>query len=139
MKNNKVIVWTLAILAIALAVVYAVMVTQPRQEESTTNNIPETQEVVADDQPAQNMDDTSARVVAQASAVCTAEGTIGMSEGYNPNSQTWWYTLTPNEPKEGCAPACVVYEATQETEVNWRCTGAVLPETPLYGDKGGDQ
>lgn len=57
---------------------------------------------------------------------CRAIGTIGATEIYNPNSQTWWFTLTPLEPKAGCKPACVVGTGNDDqptVEVNWRCTG----------------
>jgi hypothetical protein len=43
----------------------------------------------------------------------------------NPNSGTWWFDFTPNEPKEGCNPACVVFVKDGSTEINWRCTGFV--------------
>ncbi len=67
------------------------------------------------------MTERTALTTAQASPVCIADGTIGDFETYNPNSGTWWFTL--NASHEGCNPACVVYDATGEVEVNWRCTG----------------
>jgi len=45
----------------------------------------------------------------------------------NPNSGTWWIDFTPDLPKEGCNPACVVFVDTQATEINWRCTGLINP------------
>ena len=37
------------------------------------------------------------------------------------NSKTWWIDL--NAEKEGCNPACVVFEESKRAEINWRCTG----------------
>lgn len=45
----------------------------------------------------------------------------------NSNSGTWWIDFTPNEPREGCNPACVIFVDSQETEINWRCTGLIIP------------
>ena len=56
---------------------------------------------------------------------CTAEGPLAENHFYNENSRTWWIDL--NVTKEGCAPACVVSEDTNTAEINWRCTGALLP------------
>lgn len=39
---------------------------------------------------------------------------------------TWWIDLDIE--KEGCSPACVVNVATKEAEINWRCTGLIMPE-----------
>ncbi len=66
-------------------------------------------------------------------SLCQTTGTVGATEGYNSNSQTWWFSLTPFQPKAGCKPACVVAvsdtsqgslanPATNPT-INWRCTG----------------
>lgn len=39
---------------------------------------------------------------------------------YNPSTRTWWIDLDLT--KQGCAPACVIYE-NRTSEINWRCTG----------------
>jgi len=39
---------------------------------------------------------------------------------------TWWFDLDIE--KQGCMPACVVNVATKEAEINWRCTGLIMPE-----------
>jgi hypothetical protein len=44
---------------------------------------------------------------------------------YNINTKTWWFDL--NLEKEGCNPACVVNEETKTAEINWRCTGLIVP------------
>ena len=54
---------------------------------------------------------------------------VGMPSGtpqYNAVTRTWWIDLTPAEPKPGCNPACVVDDATGNSEVNWRCTGLAI-------------
>jgi|GEM_PF-1764311 len=57
---------------------------------------------------------------------CAEKGTLTETYFYNENSRTWWIDLTHYEEKEGCNPACVVSE-TGKVEINWRCTGALLP------------
>ena len=58
---------------------------------------------------------------------CTEQGTVGTDGFYNTNSKTWWLDFEPFEEKQGCNPACIVWEQTKEVEINWRCTG-LLPE-----------
>ncbi len=43
----------------------------------------------------------------------------------NENTGTWWIDL--NVTREGCNPACVVDVVTNETSINWRCTGLIPP------------
>jgi hypothetical protein len=70
-----------------------------------------------------DMTQAEARSIAEASS-CVNEGAIGATEGFNENSQTWWFML--DVVKAGCAPACVV-SADGSAEVNWRCTGLIEP------------
>ena len=44
----------------------------------------------------------------------------------NIDTGTWWISLDVK--KEGCNPACVVFEESSEVEINWRCTGALPPK-----------
>ncbi len=44
----------------------------------------------------------------------------------NDSSKTWWLDLDLE--KEGCNPACVIFTETGEAEINWRCTGLIVPE-----------
>jgi len=57
---------------------------------------------------------------------CTG-GTIDITKEKLCNSitGTWWLGFIPDEPKEGCNPACVVSVDDKIAEVNWRCTGAM--------------
>lgn len=65
-------------------------------------------------------------------STCTQVGTLQDTAVYNPNSNTWWIDLKADRPN--CNPACVVDVATKKAEVNWRCTGAVVPaNTPQSG------
>ncbi|MFA6269284.1 MAG: Kazal-type serine protease inhibitor family protein, partial [archaeon] len=43
----------------------------------------------------------------------------------NLETKTWWFDLV--QKKEGCSPACVVNVVTGAAEINWRCTGLIVP------------
>ena len=64
-----------------------------------------------------------ALAIAEASD-CMTEGTLTGDSFHNDNSMTWWFDMEV-EGNENCAPACVVWDETGETEINWRCTGAL--------------
>ena len=61
---------------------------------------------------------------------CAEQGTLSDSGMYNSNSKTWWFDIEqlPEKAKEGCNPACVVWEETKQVEINWRCTGLKIPD-----------
>ncbi len=59
---------------------------------------------------------------------CVQEGTLTDTAVYNDYTRTWWIDLVPFTEKPGCNPACVVSEDTRTAEINWRCTGLLLPE-----------
>lgn len=63
-----------------------------------------------------------------AEATCIKGGEALAAGVYNSNSKTWWFDANLNATREGCSPACVVDEGTRTAEVNWRCTGLVVPE-----------
>ncbi len=78
------------------------------------------------------MTQEEAKTIAENSS-CTKEGTIKKFEGFNENSETFWFTLKTN--KKNCSPACVVSKKTKTAEINWRCTGLIKkptkePKTP---------
>lgn len=73
-------------------------------------------------QPLGLLDEEEAFELAQQG--CT-NGTISREFIFNENTQTWWFVYTPNGPKAGCNPACVVDEASKSAEINWRCTGLI--------------
>jgi hypothetical protein len=63
------------------------------------------------------------------SSICAEEGTILSTKMCNSNGTGyWWLDFTPNTPKSGCNPACVVDVATKQAEINWRCTGLIPPK-----------
>lgn len=66
-------------------------------------------------------------ITAYAQACVNQNLTAPVYEGYNPNSDTYWFTLNDSTGKyPGCDPACVVF-ANGSTEINYRCTGAIVP------------
>ncbi|RZN33651.1 MAG: hypothetical protein EFT35_10340 [Methanophagales archaeon ANME-1-THS] len=74
---------------------------------------------------------TSKMTIEEAMAIarnsdCVQIGRLTDACMYNEYTRTWWIDLDPFTPKEGCNPACVVYEDTKTAEINWRCTG-LLP------------
>jgi putative hemolysin len=72
-----------------------------------------------------------AKQIASQSA-CAQAGTLQDTAVYNSNSNTWWIDLKADKPN--CNPACVVDVKAKTAEVNWRCTGAVVPtDTPQSG------
>jgi hypothetical protein len=75
------------------------------------------------------MSETNARVIAEATCI---KGGGALSVGmYNEGTQTWWFDANLNATKPGCNPACVVSETTKTAEINWRCTGAIVPPTSI--------
>jgi hypothetical protein len=69
--------------------------------------------------------EAEARTIAEKSCI---KGGEALGEGsYNENSETWWFDANLNTTKEGCNPACVVSAQTKTAEINWRCTGLIVP------------
>jgi hypothetical protein len=72
------------------------------------------------------MTEAEARVIAEQNCI---KGGDALSAGtFNENSKTWWFDANLNATRPGCNPACVVSAENKTAEINWRCTGAVLPE-----------
>ncbi len=72
------------------------------------------------------MSEADARSIAEVSCI---KGGESLRPGYyNENSRTWWFDANLNATKPGCNPACVVSSDTRTAEINWRCTGAVIPK-----------
>ncbi len=68
--------------------------------------------------------------IAKDSEDCSMAGVLTDKISYNDNSKTWWIDLElmPESEKKGCNPACVVNVEEITAEVNWRCTGLIVPE-----------
>jgi hypothetical protein len=68
-----------------------------------------------------------ARTIAEASN-CVENGTLGDTVAYNQVTKTWWFDIDiePNSERPGCSPACVIWDETNATEINWRCTGLIV-------------
>ena len=72
--------------------------------------------------------EAEAKSIAEKSCI---KGGESLSPGYyNENSKTWWFDANLNATKEGCNPACVVSEDSRIAEINWRCTGLIIPKGP---------
>jgi hypothetical protein len=72
------------------------------------------------------LSESEARVIAEKTCI---KGGESLSSGtYNENSKTWWFDANLNAAKPGCNPACVVSVETKQAEINWRCTGLIVPE-----------
>jgi hypothetical protein len=68
------------------------------------------------------MNYSDARKIAKENCV---QGSLKDEHFCNDSTGTWWIDFAPNEPKEGCNPACVVNIETETAEINWRCTGLI--------------
>lgn len=55
------------------------------------------------------------------------DGKLSDEHFCNDSTGTWWIDFIPDEEKEGCNPACVVFVDNGSTEINWRCTGLREP------------
>jgi len=72
------------------------------------------------------LSEAEARVIAGKNCI---KGGESLSPGYfNENSRTWWFDANLNATQPGCNPACVVSEVTKTAEINWRCTGLIIPK-----------
>jgi hypothetical protein len=75
------------------------------------------------------MSETNARAIAEATCI---KGGGALSAGiHNEGTKTWWFDANLNATKPGCNPACVVSEETKTAEINWRCTGAIVPPASI--------
>ncbi|MFH1769977.1 MAG: hypothetical protein ABH828_00285 [archaeon] len=77
--------------------------------------------------PTHTCTEEEARLIAEENC----DGVLNEGQGnYNNNSRTWWFAITPTQENPNnvtCNPACVVWEETGETEINWMCLGSLPP------------
>jgi hypothetical protein len=72
------------------------------------------------------LSESQARTIAENTCI---KGGESLTPGYyNENSRTWWFDANLNATREGCNPACVVSEESKTAEINWRCTGLIVPK-----------
>lgn len=71
------------------------------------------------------LSETEAQAIAE--KTCIKGGESLAPGNYNAITKTWWFDANLNAAKEGCNPACVVDETTKTAEINWRCTGLIVP------------
>jgi hypothetical protein len=91
----------------------------------TNAEVQTTEEYCIKTETGEKMSFADAQKIAEKSE-CTASGQLLANHFCNANSGTWWINLSIE--KKGCAPACVIEVATKKAEINWRCTGLILPE-----------
>lgn len=67
--------------------------------------------------------------VARNNKDCSMAGILSNRINHNEITKTWWVDLDrmPELENDGCNPACVVNEESKVAEVNYRCTGLVIP------------
>ncbi|MDD2655791.1 MAG: hypothetical protein PHQ80_03945 [Candidatus ainarchaeum sp.] len=76
--------------------------------------------------PCPALTEAQARAVAESSP-CMDDGALTAAPAtYNENSKTWWFEMDIE--RQGCSPACVVSEDTSTAEINWMCTGLIMPD-----------
>ncbi|MFA6375859.1 MAG: hypothetical protein WCX69_00455 [Candidatus Paceibacterota bacterium] len=115
--DKKIILSAAAILILA-GIGYWLYVSQKETENPITSAPPAKEK---------NMTEAEARAIAEESCI---KGGAALSAGtYNENSKTWWFDANLNTTKPGCNPACVVSVETKTAEINWRCTGAIPPDS----------
>ena len=78
--------------------------------------------------PKSGMTETDARSIAVSTCIKGGDSLATSTGLYNENSKTWWFDANLNATKPGCNPACVVSEETKTAEINWRCTGLIVPK-----------
>ena len=76
-------------------------------------------------QTTSSLTEAQARIIAEKACI---KGGEALSAGtYNEITKTWWFDANLNATQPGCNPACVVSEETKTAEINWRCTGLIVP------------
>jgi len=81
-------------------------------------------DVCVDNQTGARMSYDEAVRIAQSSE-CTEMGRLKDTYFCNEDTGTWWIDMGADKP--GCMPACVINVNDGSAEINWRCTGALLP------------
>jgi len=72
-------------------------------------------------------------ILIAANSECTQKAILTNESSYNPYSKTWWINIVmkPEFKKDNCYPACVVDVEKKTAEINWRCTGLVVPNNTV--------
>lgn len=87
--------------------------------------IDEAGDAAADTEPASGKMTLEEAIAIAQNSDCVKEGALTDVTMYNDFTKTWWINLDMEKP--GCLPACVVSEETKTAEINWRCTGLIIP------------
>ncbi len=102
--------------------------------EGVPEEVPQVEEgvgAVPEEELVQGLSMEEAQEIALNSS-CTVEGNITNNYTYNNITRTWWFDMDIE--RAGCAPACVVDELNKSAEINWRCTGLIIPENETAGE-----
>ncbi len=57
---------------------------------------------------------------------CAQTGNFNGEFSCNEGTGTWWLGIDAT--KSGCSPACVIHVGKRTAEINWRCTGLIIPQ-----------
>lgn len=95
------------------------------RKQQTLSSLPSDQEeICVKAETEEEMSLSEAKEIALGSE-CVEEGSLTGEYFCNESTGTWWLDLDIQ--KEGCAPACVIDVSTGKAEINWRCTGVIVP------------
>jgi len=134
MNKKRFIFLVLAILFSAVILIYSNL-NQKKDQEIQPNTVPSSQELqnkfCKDKDSGSEINYQQALEIAQKNNCgLPKEELVTFSENYlcNEITGTWWVDINVNPKKEGCNPACVVDVVNKTAEINWRCTGLIVPD-----------
>ena len=127
MKTKPTIKNLLIVILPAILVLFVILFLVMPKVKENRNNTPD--KIDAADTQVSTLKAKALRI-AKKSEDCSMAGVLTDKISYNDNSKTWWIDLElmPESEKKGCNPACVVNVEEITAEVNWRCTGLIVPE-----------
>ncbi|GEM_PF-1745098 len=134
--STKIIAVLSSIILFAAAVSVAWYIDDRNNQNNLANNnivVPEPEPPIAEPEPLIVPDQVSALTEQVAETIaerdCIKGGEALKPGTYNKITRTWWFDANLNATRPGCNPACVVSEDTMAAEINWRCTGAIMPSS----------
>lgn len=97
-----------------------------KKEQSRERIFNSTEQYCAKSNTRERLSLSEAKQIALTSA-CANEGKLQKTYSCNETTGTWWIDLDIQKP--GCSPACVINVVDRQAEINWRCTGLIVPPT----------
>ncbi|MFH1248927.1 MAG: hypothetical protein V1660_02140 [archaeon] len=139
MAKNKLLIWGIALILIASILIFAVSNSRPKAIGGDKDShgcligagyswCDEKQKCIRQfEEPCESTITYSQAYAIAENSTCINSGSLSNDRVYNSNTKTWWIDMDmkPEFKKEGCSPACVVYEDSNTAEINWRCTGLI--------------